>query len=217
MSGCERSMQNANSERSVTALILAGGKSRRMGRDKRLLVFKGQPLIGRAIDSVRPLTPRVFVLISNPQDAEFISPLISSKVNFLADREPGAGPLGALVSASPSVATDYAFLLAADFPKLAGEFILRMWNWLKQCQPLPQALLPLAGGFPQVACAFYHRTLISKLSLCFEQGERSLVRCLRKHSDHLQYLPEECWRSWADGAVFHNVNTPEDFQRLEEG
>uniref|UniRef100_A0A7C5RSJ3 Probable molybdenum cofactor guanylyltransferase n=1 Tax=Thermomicrobium roseum TaxID=500 RepID=A0A7C5RSJ3_THERO len=90
--------------------ILAGGQSRRMGQDKALLDFHGEPLLVRVLRRVRPLTDDVFIVASDrPEYSRFNVPVVP-------DRLPGSGPLGGIYTALLTARHDYCLVLSCDLP-----------------------------------------------------------------------------------------------------
>jgi len=96
-----------------SAVILAGGQSRRMGRDKAWLLVGGQPLLARQIELARSLGAReVFISGRADQDySEFGCPV-------LQDRFAAAGPLAGIERALDQLSSPWLFVLAVDLPNL---------------------------------------------------------------------------------------------------
>ena len=96
----------------VSGIILAGGLSRRMGRDKALIDFDGAPLIARVLERVRPLCADVMI-VANDQDAyaQFGVPVIG-------DVYPGKGSLGGAYSGLLAAHEQYVLAVACDMPFL---------------------------------------------------------------------------------------------------
>ncbi|MBI4790227.1 MAG: molybdenum cofactor guanylyltransferase [Chloroflexi bacterium] len=105
--------QSAHDERSsVSAVILAGGKSRRMGRDKSFIEFEGRPLIARVIERVSALSDDVIVVTN---DAPAYEPF---GTRLVADVYPGKGSLGGVYSGLLAARHDRVFAVACDMPFL---------------------------------------------------------------------------------------------------
>jgi molybdopterin-guanine dinucleotide biosynthesis protein A len=206
--------QRSTSE-SISALILAGGRSRRLGKDKRLLIYKEEPLILRAFRCAQSITQDVYVLVSTKEDEEVLSSVLGD-VTFILDSFPGSGPLGALAGAFSVISNDYDYvlLLSVDYPLLTGEFLLLMKGFLEEQKIKPDVLVPLFEGIPQVTCAFYRRSIAKSLQKAFEQGERSLRRWVESDEKVVNYIKEETWTEWGSHSVFLNLNTPQDYERL---
>ncbi|HJX16085.1 MAG TPA: molybdenum cofactor guanylyltransferase, partial [Candidatus Deferrimicrobiaceae bacterium] len=77
----------------MSAAILAGGKSRRMGRNKALLSFRGRPLIARVYETVQPLFEDIFLVTNDPGLFDFVP------CPKIPDRVPGKGPISGVDAA----------------------------------------------------------------------------------------------------------------------
>jgi molybdopterin-guanine dinucleotide biosynthesis protein A len=148
----------------ITALILAGGYSRRMGRDKALLPFNGQPLIHHLYTVARHCTDTVAIVTPWPDryrsllppDTQFIPEPLSS-----GDRPPG--PLVAFAQALPQITTDWVLLLACDLPHLSGS---TLQQWASQLPVLPSSTLAYLPQSPkgwEPLCGFYRRACLNSL------------------------------------------------------
>lgn len=94
----------------LTVVIQAGGQSRRMGQDKALIPFLGEPLINRVIQRVSPIADEILVTTNHPQDFSFLSfPLIT-------DLLPGRGALGGVYTALSAAKHPLVALVACDMP-----------------------------------------------------------------------------------------------------
>src|SRR3974377_2140775 len=92
----------------VTAFVLAGGKSSRMGRDKAFLVFRGQTLLERALQSLRAVTSKVYVVGAREKFCSF-GPVVE-------DVYPDRGPLAGIHAALSTSDTELNLVLAVDMP-----------------------------------------------------------------------------------------------------
>lgn len=201
---------------SITALLLAGGESRRLGQDKRFLKFRGQPLLVRACEAASAISDELVVLLSDAEDRQQIQDALGGQaVRFSMDAQPSSGPLGALAGALSQMESDYALLLAIDYPLITGAFLRGLKAMLADQAEKPDVLVPLWQGVPQVTCAFYRKSLAAEIEEAFERGERSLRRWVEGlPAERVMILSEDVWRAWADENVFLNVNSWEEYQRL---
>lgn len=95
--------------RDMETYILAGGQSRRMGRDKGLVPFKGKPLITHVIDTVKPYSKFIYILSSNPEYSKFEIPLLTDLIR-------NKGPLAGIYSALENSGNKKALILSCDVP-----------------------------------------------------------------------------------------------------
>ena len=182
-----------------------------MGRDKRFLPVSGLSLLQRTARAVQEIFEEVWILLSHADDCQRISEHLDRPARYWIDSVPHCGPLGALAGALPHLSSDYALLLAVDYPFITGSFLQRLTEGLDANSPA-KALVPLWEGHSQVTCAFYSRSLSNDLDRAFGAGERSLTRWLKGRSD-VRYMLEEEWRDWAPSHVFFNLNTPDQYQK----
>jgi len=101
----------------LTIVIQSGGKSRRMGRDKGLVMFLGKPLIQRVIDRVKNTADEVLVTTNKPEDYSFLG------LPLHADLIPNRGALGGLYTALCSASTSLVAVLACDLPFINAQLI----------------------------------------------------------------------------------------------
>src|SRR5271168_1377463 len=117
----------------ITAYILAGGRSSRMGRDKAMLSLAGKTLLDRAVRTARSVAREV-VLLGDRQD-------LQGADRAIADLHPGCGPVGGMETALRDLASrpndpqkaERACFLPVDMPFLpAGLYAALMRNWLAE-------------------------------------------------------------------------------------
>jgi molybdopterin-guanine dinucleotide biosynthesis protein A len=118
----------------VSALVLAGGQSRRMGRDKALLDFNGAPLITRVIARVRQVCAEVIIVANDA------STYTQFGLSVIGDIYPGKGSLGGIFSGLQAVHAEYALAVACDMPFLS-EVLLR---YLISLAPQADVVIPRA-------------------------------------------------------------------------
>jgi len=133
-----------------SAVILAGGKSSRMGRDKAWLEIGGQTLLARQIALVRELGAAE-VFISGRTDTDYSA----FGCRVLLDKFPDAGPLAGIERALGAAKSALLLVLAVDLPKLEAEFLRRLTaGCLETCGVIPKFashLEPLAAFYPKAA------------------------------------------------------------------
>jgi molybdopterin-guanine dinucleotide biosynthesis protein A len=101
-----------------SAVLLAGGKSSRMGRDKALLTFREQPLWLHQMDTLSQTAPQE-MLISAPADA----PYGGSAWRIIPDAETGHGPLAGIVSALQAIQTEWLLVFPVDMPFVTADLL----------------------------------------------------------------------------------------------
>jgi molybdopterin-guanine dinucleotide biosynthesis protein A len=186
-----------------TAIILAGGESSRMGRDKAELPFNGQPLLRTVIDAVQPMFSHTLVSVREPR--------AGISLQQVCDKQTGAGPLAGLASALDRIATPWAFVVACDMPFVSPSVIER----LTALRGTHQAVVPLAAGHAQPLLAFYAHSCLPLLRKHLTGGDRSLTGAL-KMLDVRYVEPDELLPSDPQLRSFVDLDTPQD-AALAEG
>ncbi|MDD5140921.1 MAG: molybdenum cofactor guanylyltransferase [Verrucomicrobiales bacterium] len=143
-----------------SAVILAGGKSSRMGRDKAWLEAGGQTLLARQIGLARKIGAAE-VFISGRADADYSA----FGCRVLQDKFPEAGPLAGIERALDAAKSPLLLVLAVDLPEMSVEFLLRL---AAKSSEKTGAIPKLAGGNEPLA-AFYpkacHALAVASLEL----------------------------------------------------
>ncbi len=187
-------------EASRSALILGGGRSRRMGRDKRLIsVQETQYVLASEVATLRRLGLPIW-FAGRAQDGA--RPQLDG-VGILWDLDPFAGPLVALLDAWQVISGDL-LVLSADLPRLRHEFLLQILEEAS-AHPEAKAILPSDGQRWQPLCAYYRSGTLAELEERRSAGERSLLAALES------FDPREFRVLNAAGeASLRNWNQPKD-------
>ncbi len=183
----------------TSAVILAGGESRRMGRDKAWLEIDGKPLIQLAVEKVRALGIRE-IFISGRVGEDYSA----LKCPVLFDLEPGFGPIGGIERGLHECTSPLLLVLAVDLPRMTSEFLSKL---LKSCDRLTgivarlnDGLEPLAGIYPK-RCHVLASSAITRA----QYSTRDFVSaCL--HERAVRAFPV----AHRDSGLFVNWNRPAD-------
>ncbi len=185
-----------------SAIILAGGKSSRMGRPKAMLPFGGEPLIARVVRGLAPLFPELVVVAAPGQDL----PELSATV--VRDHVAYRGPVGGIRYGLGECGSTAAFVTSCDVPFLS----LPLVSHLAARLPGHDVVVPRWEGRLQPLHAVYRRSVLPLLERQLERDELrpvflyDKVRTLRLEEDEVRALDP-------DGSSFFNMNTPEDYHR----
>lgn len=188
-----------------TIAVLAGGASHRMGRDKRWILFKGEPLLFSILKLIQGFSTRYLVVepgFTFPSD-----PPLSLKEGLfiLYDAYPGKGPMGAILTALHAASGKGAVIIPVDMPLLPVSFLRSLWIQGAPDQvlyPNHPRLYPIPG--------FYGSALLPSLMASLERGELSLKVWLSTLPNALP-LGLPFLSQFGDPEVYlKNLNTPED-------
>jgi molybdenum cofactor guanylyltransferase len=187
-----------------SAVLLAGGRSQRMGRDKAALTLGGQVLWLHQMGTLRSILPAEFFISGRSE-----GPYAGHGVEIVPDRAPGEGPLSGLVASLHRVRTDWLVVLAVDLPRMSSSFLAGL---LERACASGKGIVPCEQDRFHPLAAVYPRACLALAMDGLQAGERSLQHFVRLARDHglveLQGIAKE------EQALFENVNTPADFERF---
>lgn len=181
-------------------IILAGGRSRRMGRDKASLPVDGSTLLRHLVDRLRPAADEVIVAGGgNPEIRD---------VRWVPDALPGAGPLGGMAAGLRAAAASAAWVVACDLPDVVPELARLLFSTLGTYE----AVVPRPHGRAEGTCAVYRTVLAARVEELLRQRRHSVLALLDR--SRVRYLDgEELRAADPDLRSFRNLNTPEDYER----
>ena len=192
----------------TVAIILAGGNSTRMGRDKALLAWHNTCLLRETCQVALALTDRVYVV--TPLGKRYEDFLPSGCLILPEDRDTdSAGPLVAFAQAIAWLPNpqNWALLLACDLPYLTAASLQTGLEQLSNLPPNVVAILPRGAKGWEPLCGFYRLDRLDNLQTFVNQGGRSFQRWLATE----EVMP---WRL-TDPKILDNCNTPADWQRFQ--
>jgi len=183
----------------ITGLLLVGGVSRRMRRDKATLIVGVQPLWARQLSLLRKI--KADAIWISARERPYWAP---ADVQVLLDTPPSRGPLSGIALALSTMTTSHLLALAVDLPQLTTEYLEK----LVALTPSGKGLVPRNEGREEPLTAVYPKeaaALALKVLASEDVSLRSFVRRLR-----LQNLLVE-YRATPEEQILHrNLNTPED-------
>lgn len=143
----------------AAGIVLAGGKSRRMGGDKAELVLHGETLLGRMVRVLSTVVNEVLVV--GREGPEGCEPGPDPPVRYVADRIEGMGPLAGIVTGLEFTSQDMALVVACDMPFVAPD-VSRLLVRRQEASD-GQATVPVIDGVPQPLHAVYSRQALPSL------------------------------------------------------
>jgi len=183
----------------VSGIILAGGQSRRMGRDKALIDFQGKPIIAHVIDTLRTLVQDVVVVSNRSNSYDLLG------AHVVADYDPPCGPLGGIAAGLQAMDSELAIVVACDMPFLNVSLL----RWLIDQAEGYDAVVPQTGDEYEPLHAIYRRTCYNPIARRIEQGDRRVISFFA--DVRLRPIKEAAWRAIDPaGRSLVNLNTPGD-------
>ena len=192
----------------LSLVIQAGGESRRIGRDKALLPFLGQPLIMRPLSRLARVAEEVLVTSNQPENYRFLG------FTPTPDLLPGFGALGGLYTALSIAGHPYVAVVACDMPFASPE--LFAYELVMLHETGADAVIPHSAAGTEPFHAVYKRdTCLPRVRAALEAGKRRVDAWF--HEVNIRYLePAECQPYDPDGLAFLNINTIEELKEAEE-
>lgn len=189
----------------MVGAILAGGKSRRFGRNKSIECFRGERLIERQVRILRSLFPEVMIVTNTPEL------YLDLDVTVVQDIIPGLGPLGGIYTGLLFAHGGSIFVTAVDMPFLQPAVISRMLEVF----PGHDVVIPRLGDYLEPLHGMYSPRCLASVKRMLDREELQVVRFFP--SVKTAYLDEEEIRRLdPEGLSFFNINTPEDMAKAME-
>ncbi len=196
-----------------TGVVLAGGESRRMGKNKAFLEMDGKTLLERSLEVLDDVCEEVLISCRDYYMYDHYG------FETVPDLIKGQGPMGGLYAVLQQAKYDYLFIVACDMPFLSGKAIKYLYGLREDCD----VVLPSVSGKIHTLHAFYHRRIMPFVEKDLKENKLSIVRALfggslnyfNKQVIELEEIPDPQMRHiFAKSLV--NVNTPQEWEKMLE-
>ena len=181
-------------------VILAGGLSRRMGRDKATLPAGDRTLIEHLARRLGPVVDETIIAGGSVQTS-------LEGVRVVADHRPGLGPLAGMLAGLAAATSRHVWVVGCDLPDVEPA----LGGLLRAMAGDFEAVVPRPDQEPEVVCALYVRELAPRIAALLESGERSIKSLLDRSA--VRYLASDELRT-VDPELrsFRNINTSADYE-----
>jgi molybdenum cofactor guanylyltransferase len=193
-----------NSE-SLTAFVLTGGRSSRMGSDKALLSLGGQTLLQRTLKVAGAVTDHVRIVGRTDPYAAY--------GEVLEDIYRDCGPLSGIHAALHATRTELNLILSVDMPLMSSDFL----GWLVQKTTMSDAMIvvPNVVGRLQPLCAIYRRGVAEPAEQALRAGDYKIDRLFSRVPTRVLH-EQEIIASGFSPDIFRNINTPEEYEQCRQ-
>jgi molybdopterin-guanine dinucleotide biosynthesis protein A len=164
----------------VTAILLAGGSSSRMGTEKGLVLLNGKPLLEYAVETLQSVFDKIIISSNSKAFNGYGWPVI-------ADEFPDCGPLSGIYTGMKSMQTNFAFVLSYDMPFVKPELIRMILDFRHDYE----VVLPVYQDFPVPVCAVYHRSILPQMESNLRTKKLKLIRFVNEQKHHLLKLDSD--------------------------
>ncbi|MGF7137914.1 molybdopterin-guanine dinucleotide biosynthesis protein A [Roseimarinus sediminis] len=174
----------------ITGVVMAGGKSSRMGSDKGLLDFEGKPMVKYAIDLLSAYF-KTLIISSNDRNYEMFN------LPLVPDFHKNCGPICGLHAVMQQVETPYVFILSCDMPLMTVPVVEKLLASLND----DEIVVPrLTDGKIEPLCAIYSVRLLNKI-------EKQMLRSCYKMTELIKSSASN-YVDFKDAGPFFNINHP---------
>lgn len=189
----------------ITGVILAGGKSSRMGSNKSFLKFGNQTIIERIVDLMKSLFSEVIIITNSPDEYKHLN------LPLFEDIYKWKGPLAGIHSALINSTTERVFVISCDMPLMTDEMIKYIIDY-KSDKPV---IFCKAAGYHQPLSGIYSKTVINKIEDVLNSkqvSDKSFHQFLKSidaeiiHPENLNFYTDD---------LFFNLNKIEDYNQLK--
>ena len=197
-------MCTAKEDQELCAIVLAGGKSTRMGQDKTRVRVNGRTLVQQMVDLAGIFCSKTYVVGQNPE--------LGSKVKWMLDEIPGIGPMGGIITALKRLHSP-CLVLACDLPRLEESLLSRliMCRGEKDPHHCLTAFRQERTAYVESLVAVYEIECLDLLLASYRRGCYKLSRAIPENRRlHVPYGPEE-------KSCFFNVNYPDELEKIISG
>lgn len=184
----------------MSAVLLAGGKSTRMGRDKAGVELDGQVLWQRQLATLAALHPHELFISGRPD-----GPYAGGDIEVIQDLHPGRGPLSGLEAACWRMRTPLLCVLAIDLPWMTSGFLDRL---VKIAMQDGRGVVPQNGEYFEPLAAVYPRAMLDLIGERLRETDHSIQGLIRRAVELDLVIPLAIGDE--DRSLFRNVNTPAD-------
>lgn len=189
----------------ISGVILAGGKSRRYGRNKALVNIDGIPLIERVVRVMQSVFQDLILITNTPDEYAYL------KLPMHEDLIKGLGPLGGILTGLTAISSDAGFFVACDMPFLNRELIYYMVEKREGFD----VVVPRVSEQMETLHAIYSRACLPAIRRLVNSHEYQTLRFFPEVS--VRYIEEDEIRSFdPELRSFFNVNSPQEVVKYQK-
>lgn len=183
----------------ISGIILAGGQSERMGRDKALLEVNGTRMIQKSIDALKPICAEILIISNNDELSDLGFPVFK-------DIHKNIGPLGGIHSGLFNASNEICIVLSCDVPNIETAILARLVNAMEFCN----AAVSQCKDRLHPLVAVYRKSSWYDIDIMIKEGKTKLIDCAEiLKAEKIQFDDEQ-------ESCFFNMNSPKDLDSWEE-
>ncbi len=196
-----------------SAVILAGGFSKRFGRDKGLVKLKGKPLVTYVLEKVAKVVDEKVIVVGSEAQRDVFSPLFRQVASVIVDKYDGNSPLIGALTGFETVQSEYSLLLPCDTPFLSSEIAALLLD----CCMGRSAAIPRwpIGWIEPLQAAYNTKSAIIAMKKALDQEKMDMLSMIR-YLRGIRYISTVVLRKLdSELSTFFNINTLADLRKAE--
>jgi len=190
-----------------TAIILAGGKSSRMGFDKQFLKLQDKYVIEIIAEKLKKVFSEIIIVTGRPEE------YVKYGFKLVEDEVRNFGPLAGIHVGLKNSGSIYNYVVACDMPFINLKYIRYMMQLIEESDDRVDGVITKLGDWIEPFNAFYSQNLISRIEENMKNGKRQINLMLQ--DANVLYVSEAKAREFSpDWEMFTNINTFKDYESL---
>ena len=185
----------------ATGIILAGGKSSRMGEDKGLVMLNGKPMVQYIIEVLKEVVSDIIIISNNESYTKFGIPVYA---DIIKDK----GPVGGIYTGLYNSTTELNFCISCDVPMISSDFIL----WLLKRSGNTSITLPMCKDKVHQMIGVYSKQVLSNFKESTEKGHLKLSQVNSDMACEIIDIEKEYANF--DELIFSNINTKNELRSI---
>ena len=196
-----------------SAVILAGGFSRRFGSDKGLVVLADKPLVIHVIDRVSEVVDEVLLVVSSEEQKKAFEPILKNKANLVIDKDKSQSPLVGAITGFENAKGEYSLLLPCDTPLVSTKIVQFL---LDLCTNKSAVIPRWPSEYIEPLQAVYHtKSALIAAKTALAQGKMNM-RSMLDNLRGARYVSTIVLEQLEPRLLtFFNVNTPQDLKKAD--
>jgi molybdopterin-guanine dinucleotide biosynthesis protein A len=196
-----------------SAIILAGGFSRRFGSDKGLVLLAGKPLILHVIERVSDVADEIIVVVSSTNQEEKFENILNERAKIVIDKSESQSPLVGTMTGFETAKGEISLLLPCDSPMVSTQIVQFL---LEMCTDRSAAIPRWSNGYIEPLQAAYHiKSALVAAKRALKQGNMNM-RSMINNLGRVRYISTMVLEQIEPELLtFFNINTIQDLKKAE--
>ena len=183
----------------ITGIILAGGKSKRMGTDKASIKLNKKTLLENSVELLRPFCETILISSNNSEHK-------ITETKTVPDEIADCGPIGGVYSCLKESKTDWNFVISVDSALVKLQFVKHLISEIEDFD----AVVPIHSKGKEPLIALYNKNCLFEIEKIIRSGDFKMLNLL--NSINTKWVDSQNWVEKYP-KLFHNINRPEDLEK----